>query len=68
MAELFPDRHRHLIKGICITEPLALPAGCKKGFAEVVRSEPGGEGYLGVCQTEKMEKAFQVENMFKCTV
>lgn len=50
----------HLIKGAFRTKSLALPAGCKTGFAEVVRSEAGDEICLGGCQVEKMEEAFQV--------
>lgn len=49
----------HLIKETFRTGPLALPAGCKTGFAETTRSEPGDEGCLGVCQVEKMEEALR---------
>lgn len=58
----------HLIKGAFRTKSLALPAGCKTGFAEVVRSEAGDEICLGGCQVEKMEEALQVRDMLKgCT-
>lgn len=49
-----------LIKGPFRTDPLALPAGGRKGCVEIVQSEPGDEGCPRLCQVERMEEAFQV--------